>query len=222
MYRQLKLFDVKEGHSYQCSDYILLEDNKHTYNLLMNNDTWNCFLLYGKPGSGKTHLAHIWQELKRAVFITYDVISSSINAIYRSNAVIIEDIDSPIDESWVFHCYNYAKEIGRPLLMTSSTPPNHIDYKLKDLKSRIVSTMSASLADPTEELLRIALVKLFTNLQMHTDAKTINYILNNTERSFKKISDIVNLIYTELPGSASGVTIPFVRSILRRGGAQFV
>ncbi|AAV86390.1 chromosomal DNA replication initiator [Anaplasma marginale str. Dawn] len=219
MYRQLKLFDTQEVHSYQCSDYILLDHNRHTYNLLMNTYSWGCFVLYGKSGSGKTHLAHMWQKLRKASFICHgQVIGEAIGTIRESSAVIIEDIDNLRDESWVLHCYNFAREAGKPLLMTSSLPPHMLNYQLKDLESRIVSAMSASLADPDEELLRIMLVKLFTDRQMHIDVRTVNYILNNVERSFKKLSDVVNLIDTELPTNARGVTIPFVRSVIRRGG----
>ena len=208
---------MQEVHSYQCSDYVLLDHNRHTYNLLMNSDSWSCFVLYGKSGSGKTHLAHMWQKLRRANFIDHDqTLNEAIGIIRESSAVIIEDIDSLKDESWVLHCYNFSREAGKPLLMTSSLPPSRLNYQLKDLGSRIVSAMSASLADPDEELLRIMLVKLFTDRQMHIDIRTVNYILNNVERSFKKLSGVVNLIDTELSTNTRGVTIPFVKSVIRR------
>ncbi|MDB1135032.1 DnaA ATPase domain-containing protein [Candidatus Anaplasma sp. TIGMIC] len=220
MFKQLKLFDVQEVHSYQCSDYVVLDSNRNTYNLLMNCDFWGCFVLYGVTGSGKTHLAHMWQKLRKAHFLTYDTVESTMVAIKGSNAVVVENIEHIADEAWLLHCYNCAKENGKPLLMTASVSPRQLNFKLKDLESRILSTMSAELANPNEELLRIMLVKLFTDRQMHTDAKTINYILNNVERSFKKLSDIVNLIDDELAFTSGGVTIPFVKSIIRR--ADFV
>ncbi|MGN7661292.1 MAG: chromosomal DNA replication initiator [Anaplasma sp.] len=218
MHRQLKLFDMQEVHSYQCSDYVLLDYNRHTYNLLMNTDSWDCLVLYGKSGSGKTHLAHMWKKLRRASFVSPEQINETINTIRESSAVIVEDIDNLQDESWMLHCYNFSRENGKPLLMTSALPPQRLKYRLKDLKSRIVSTTSASLADPDEELLRIMLIKLFTDRHIHIDIRTVNYILNNVERSFKKLSDTVNLIDTELPTRTKGVTIPFVRSIVRRDG----
>ena len=216
MYEQIKLFDVQEMHSYQCSDYVVLDSNRHTYNLLMNSDMWSCFVLYGTHGSGKTHLAHLWQKLKKAHFLETAAIDRTISTISSCPAVIIEDINDIQSEEWLLHCYNYAKENGKPLLLTSSVAPYKLNYKLKDLESRILATISAKLADPNEELLRIMLVKLFTDRQLHIDIKTINYILNNVERSFKKLSDVVNVIDNELINASGVVTVPFVRSIIRR------
>ncbi|MFV9838671.1 MAG: DnaA/Hda family protein [Aaplasma endosymbiont of Hyalomma asiaticum] len=216
MYEQIKLFDVQEMHSYQCSDYVVLDSNRHTYNLLMNSDMWSCFVLYGAHGSGKTHLAHLWQKLKKAHFLDIDAIDKTIATISSCPAVIIEDIDDVSSEEWLLHCYNYAKENGKPLLLTASVAPNKLNYRLRDLESRILAAISAKLADPNEELLRIMLVKLFTDRQLHIDIKAINYILNNVERSFKKLSDVVNVIDNELVNASGVVTVPFVRSIIRR------
>ncbi|QJC27765.1 chromosomal DNA replication initiator [Anaplasma platys] len=216
MEQQLKLFDIQEMHSYQCSDYVVLENNRHTYNLLMNNDIWQSFILYGPLGSGKTHLAHVWKKLRSADFLLPNNVDTSIETIKGSSAVIVEDIDKINNESWLLHCYNFALEKARPLLMTSSMPPKLLPLKLKDLQSRLLATLSAKLAEPNEELLRIMLVKLFTDRQLHTDIKTINFILNNVERSFVKLRDIVSLIDTELQGCSGSVTIPFVRSVIRK------
>ena len=216
MEQQLKLFDIQEMHSYQCSDYVVLDSNRHTYNLLMNNDIWRSFILYGSPGSGKTHLAHVWKKLRNADFLIPNSLDKAINTIRESNAVIIDDIDRVDNESWLLHCYNFAVEKARPLLMTSSVTPKLLPLKLKDLQSRLLATLSAKLAEPTEELLRIMLVKLFTDRQLHTDIKTINFILNNVERSFVKLRDVVSLIDIELQGCSSGVTIPFVRSVIKK------
>lgn len=216
MEQQLKLFDIQEMHSYQCSDYVVLESNRHTYNLLMNNDLWRNFILYGSKGAGKTHLAHVWKKLRNANFLLPCKLDSSIEEIRESNAIIVEDVDKIEDESWLLHCYNFAMERGKPLLMTSSIPPKQLPFRLRDLQSRLLAALSAKLAEPNEELLRIMLVKLFTDRQLHTDIKTINFILNNVERSFIKLRDVVSIIDTELQGCSGSVTIPFVRSVIRK------
>ncbi|GAT77022.1 chromosomal DNA replication initiator-like protein [Ehrlichia ruminantium] len=213
---QLTLFDLEESYSYNYHDYILLEKNHETYNMLMNQQ-WSSFILYGKSGSGKTHLAHIWQKLKNAIFIDHDLINTGKgieNVISSSNAFIIENIENISNESSTLHYYNYIKENKKVLLMTSSIAPRFLNYKIKDLKSRMLYTMNAKLANPDEELLKIMLIKLFVDRQIHIELKVINYILNNTERSFQSLSNIVKCIYRELPYYNNGVTIPFVKSII--------
>ncbi|QXK92143.1 chromosomal DNA replication initiator [Neoehrlichia mikurensis] len=215
MYKQLKLFDLPYSKSYQYHDYILLDQNKYTYNILMNYD-WNCFILYGKSGSGKTHLAHIWQKLKNASFINQEPIAKTMHIIHNSNAFIIEDIDKIKDEPWILHCYNYARENNKLLLMTSSISPKSLNCNLKDLKSRILSAISGGLANPNEELLKIMLIKLFTDHQLHINLKIINYILNNTERSFKNLRNIVSCIDKELSNKINGITISFIKWIIKK------
>ncbi|OUC04286.1 MULTISPECIES: P-loop NTPase family protein [Ehrlichia] len=215
---QLTLFNLEDSYSYHYHDYILLEQNKTTYNMLMNQE-WNSFILYGKSGSGKTHLAHIWQKLKNAMFIDQYLINTKNdigNIISNSNAFIIEDIDNIDNELSILHYYNYIKENKKLLLMTCSIAPKLLNYHIKDLKSRILHTMSAKLANPDEELLKIMLIKLFTDKQIHIELKVINYILNNTERSFQNLSNIVKCIVRDLPHYNNGVTIPFVKSIIEK------
>ena len=219
---QLTLFDLEDTYSYHYHDYILLEQNKETYNMLMNQN-WNSFILYGKSGSGKTHLAHIWQKLKNAAFIDQNLINTEEdigNIISNNNAFIIENIDNINNELSILHYYNYIKENKKLLLMTSSTAPRFLNYSIKDLKSRILHTMSAKLANPDEELLKIMLIKLFADKQIHIELKVINYILNNTERSFQNLSNIVKCIDRELPYYNSGVTIPFIRSIIGKNDSD--
>ncbi|MGN7619019.1 MAG: chromosomal DNA replication initiator [Ehrlichia sp.] len=222
---QLTLFDVEDSHSYHYHDYILLEQNRETYNMLMDQQ-WYSFILYGKSGSGKTHLTHIWQKLKNATFINQNLINANEkdigNVISSNNAFIIENIDNINNELSILHYYNYIKENKKLLLMTSSIPPRFLNYHIKDLKSRMLETMSAKLANPDEELLKIMLIKLFADKQIHIELKVINYILNNTERSFQNLSNIVKCIDRELPYCNSGVTIPLVRSIIGKNDSVSV
>jgi len=104
------------------------------------------------------------------------------------------------------------KENNKRLLITSSISPKELNFQLRDLSSRILSTASAKILPASEELLKIMLIKKFADKQLKVDLKMINYILTRIERSFYGISKIVEEIDNKAIGA--NITIPFVNSML--------
>ncbi len=87
---QLNLFNNNQV-DYSQKNYIILDENKSIYNLVICDLSWQCLILFGPKSSGKTHLAHIWQSTNDAIFInTHNFISD----IRYSNAFILEDIQN--------------------------------------------------------------------------------------------------------------------------------
>lgn len=205
---QLNLFNNNQV-DYSQKNYIILDENRSIYNLVICDLSWQCLILFGPKSSGKTHLAHIWQSTNDAIFInTHNFISD----IRYSNAFILEDIQNIQDETTLLHCYNYMKENNKRLLITSSVSPKELNFQLRDLSSRILSTASAKILPASEELLKIMLIKKFADRQLKVDLKIINYILTRIERSFYGISKIVEEIDNKAIGA--NITIPFVSSML--------
>ncbi|GHM58661.1 MAG: hypothetical protein sL5_07560 [Candidatus Mesenet longicola] len=212
---QLSLFEHQE--SYAHEDYIILTGNKCAHDFIVDNKTWNCLILYGPSGSGKTHLAHIWQKFNGAIFIN---LNNFVDAVNSSNAFILEDIEKIQNEVLFLHCYNYAKENSKKLLLTSSLAPSALTFKLNDLKSRILSTISVGITLENEELLRLLLIKQLTDRQLQVSSRVINYILTQSERSLSRVRHIVDIIDEKLMYRSTGVTIPFVRSVLNLGDSK--
>ncbi|MGL9733183.1 MAG: chorismate synthase [Wolbachia sp.] len=207
---QLNLFNNNQA-DYSRQNFIILDENKHVYHSVIDDLSWKSFILFGPQSSGKTHLAHIWQSMNDAIFIN---VNNFISEIKHSNAFILEDIQNVQDEAMLLHCYNYMKENNKRLLITSSTSPNKLNFKLKDLTSRILSTISVKIPSANEELLRIMLMKRFSDKQLKIDLKVIDYILARVERSFYSISEIIEKIDDESMGS--NVTLPFISALLKR------
>ncbi|MDR1139802.1 MAG: chorismate synthase [Rickettsiales bacterium] len=207
---QLNLFNNNQA-DYSRQNFIILDENKHVYHSVIDDLSWKCLILFGPKSSGKTHLAHIWQSMNDAIFIN---VNNFISEIRYSNAFILEDVQNVQDEAMLLHCYNYMKENNKRLLITSSTSPNKLNFKLKDLSSRILSTISIKIPSASEELLRIMLMKRFSDKQLKIDLKVIDYILARVERSFYSISEIIEKIDDESMGS--NVTLPFISALLKR------
>ncbi|WP_395463352.1 DnaA ATPase domain-containing protein [Wolbachia endosymbiont of Cantharis cryptica] len=207
---QLNLFNNNQA-DYCWQNYIILDENKNVYNSVIDDLSWKCLILFGPKGSGKTHLAHIWQSINNAIFIN---VNNFISEIRYSNAFILEDIQNVQDEEMLLHCYNYMRENDKRLLITSSTSPKRLNFKLKDLSSRILSTVSVKIPPASEELLRIMLIKRFSDKQLKIDLKVINYILARIERSFCSVNKIIEKIDDESMGS--NITIPFISTLLKK------
>ncbi|WP_374698406.1 DnaA ATPase domain-containing protein [Wolbachia endosymbiont (group B) of Limnophora tigrina] len=207
---QLNLFNNNQA-DYSRQNYIILDENKHIYNSVIEDLSWKCLILFGPKSSGKTHLAHIWQSINDAIFIN---VNNFVSEIRYSDAFILEDVQNIKDEGMLLHCYNYMKENDKKLLITSSISPKKLNFKLRDLSSRILSTISVKILPASEELLRIMLIKRFSDKQLKIDLKVINYILARIERSFYSIDKIIEKIDNESIGS--NVTVPFISTLFKK------
>lgn len=207
---QLNLFNNNQA-DYSRQNYIILDENKHIYNSVIEDLSWKSLILFGPKSSGKTHLAHIWQSINDAIFIN---VNNFVSEIRYSDAFILEDVQNIKDEEMLLHCYNYMKENDKKLLITSSISPKKLNFKLRDLSSRILSTISVKILPASEELLRIMLIKRFSDKQLKIDLKVINYILARIERSFYSIDKIIEKIDNEPIGS--NVTVPFISTLFKK------
>ncbi|MDX5462259.1 DnaA ATPase domain-containing protein [Wolbachia endosymbiont of Oedothorax gibbosus] len=207
---QLNLFNNNQA-DYSRQNYIVLDENKHVYNSVVNDLSWKCLILFGPKSSGKTHLAHIWQSINDAIFIN---VNNFVSEIRYSDAFVLEDVQNIKDEAMLLHCYNYMKENDKRLLITSSISPKKLNFTLRDLSSRILSTISVKILPASEELLRIMLIKRFSDKQLKIDLKVINYILARIERSFYSIDKIIEKIDNKSIGS--NVTVPFISTLLKK------
>jgi len=209
--------------SFAASDFIVAGANEKAYSFLIDQEIipdgtlQSLIFLYGDKASGKTHLAHLWQEKYRAVFFN-DLLNKPLDDIFDyledKNYAIIEDLDDILTEAKIFHIINFFLNNKKALLITASSAPNKLDLSLNDLKSRLNSFTSVKLEKPDEELLSMVMMKHFSDRQLRVAPDVIKYILTRIERSFVKVKNIVDLIDCKSLEEKRNVTIPFVRKLV--------
>src|SRR3546814_7116640 len=86
-------------------------------------------LLTGPPKSGRSHLGRIFQ--------------------HWSSGDVIDDADLA-DEQMIFHAWNRAQELRRPLLIIASAAPPLWQIALPDLASRLKATPSVAIGAPDD------------------------------------------------------------------------
>ena len=85
------------------------------------------------------------------------------------------------------------------LLITTSKPPNEINFSLSDLESRINSCISAKIELPDDDFLFSILIKELSDKKIFLNDKHCLYIIKRIKRNYKSISlfaetlDIISL-----------------------------
>lgn len=153
-------------------------------------------VLAGPTGSGKSHIAHIWQQKSDAKLVALHNNTDDLVDLVKTTPVLIENIDqllasSQADETQLFHLLNAAKEAGSFVLMTARSWPASWPVGLPDLASRIKAATIVEISEPDENLLTQVIFKLFADRQVEIDEKTVNYLVMRMERSLAVASNIV-------------------------------
>ena len=205
-------FPKKEDFS--SEDFFISESNEKAFSYITQHSKYNngiyptILLLYGDSGSGKTHLAHIWQKSTGSKFI--ELQNDEINA---NGSLIVENIEDK-DQKLLLHLINLMNENKQYLLLTSRLSPSRLNFSLPDLNSRLLSIPSISIETPDQELLKAVLLKNLVDRQLKIHPATIDYVLTRIERSFNKLFEFINELEHISKTEKRAITIPMVKKII--------
>ena len=182
-------------------------------------------VIFGPGGSGKTHLAQVFQAKSNARRVTPAELRESQPPAYLGDApaAILEDADAMMggggagggnSEEAVLHLYNHLAESGRHLMLTAKQPPARWGIGLKDLASRLNTASQAGIGAPNDALIAAVLVKQFADRQLKIDADVISFMLTRMERSFEAARAMVAAIDALALSQRRNITMPLVRQVL--------
>jgi chromosomal replication initiation ATPase DnaA len=180
------VFELPHRAAMGLEDFLVSESNAAAVALVDRWPDWpvGAAILVGPTGSGKTHLANVWQLRTAATSYPAPVLSrEGVPAVASAGAVIIEDIQTLVDEAALFHLLNLVREQRLQVLLTTDTAPGDLCVGLPDLRSRLKALPMASIEAPDDALLRAVLVKLFADRQLSVEPHVIDYVLVRMERS---------------------------------------
>lgn len=204
--------------SYATEDYIVSACNRAAYDAMIRWPNWQDKLMgvVGPVASGKTHLAHIWAKAAGASFIPPEQLGTQDSSFWYggSECAVLDGIAATASHEALFHLINYARAHQKFLLLTHTDPLSLFPSTLADLRSRLSAIPSVLLDLPDDAVLAAVLAKAFSDRQVKVNMEVIQYIINNSERSFDAIQRIASLIDTEAMSRKRAITLPFVREIL--------
>lgn len=190
------VLDLQRCPAFRRDDFIVSASNRHAVRLVDSWPEWTCpsLLLVGPEGSGKSHLASVWQKKTDGALIDASALMmDSLPDFLEKKYLVIEDVDHPdVDETALFHILNLAREQGVTLLLTARMADISAWVTLDDLRSRLRAVPTAKLGAPDDMLLKAVLFKLLHDRQLLIGSALLDYLIPRMERSFTAAGRIVD------------------------------
>ena len=176
----------------------------------------SALVIHGPTGSGKTHLAHLWQARCGGIIVpaaTLDGLEPVLKLAEESRGIAVDDADRA-PEVPLLHLYNWCTERSISLLLLSRAAPGAWPIALPDLSSRLRSLPSVGIAAPDDRLLAAVLVKHFADRGLRVAPGVIAYAVARMERSFAAAAELVLALDRLAMSSGSAVTLRLTRRVL--------
>jgi chromosomal replication initiation ATPase DnaA len=150
-------------------------------------------VLAGPAGSGKSHLAAIWQASSAALRLQAASIGENLAGVDGAGAVVIDDADcGQLDQNGLFHLINTIRGGGGSLLLTARRFPLAWGVTLPDLASRLKAAATIEIHEPDDLLLAGVITKLFADRQIEVDQTVVQYLVRRIERSLSTAISVVD------------------------------
>ncbi len=205
------IFKFKFNNVDNKSDNFYINDtNLNAYKGVINSNNENIYLK-GPKKSGKSYLANIWKKKNNAI-----VFKNNFNFIIHNKInVIIENLNKEFNEEQLFHIINHCKLNNLNIFVTSIYDVREINFKLKDLISRLKIFNFLIIDNPDDDMLINLLTKLFIEKQFVINSHEIfQFILKNANRSYSEMFKIVKKLDDLSIEKKRQLTIPLIKEIL--------
>lgn len=201
------------------ADFLVAPCNAAAVATLESPEVWpnRVAILVGPAGSGKSHLAAVWQHMVGADLIQSQDLTTAIVAernAHNAGSVVLENCDGQIHEDAVFHLINDARDREFSILLTAKQAPAYWSAVLPDLKSRLAAAARADIQAPDDIVLSAVLVKQLADRGLSISPRVLSYVMPRIERSFEAVRALVMTIDTQTLAQKRPLTIPLVKQIM--------
>ena len=204
--------------AYKKEDFYVSPSNQEAYDFINSWPKWikRTVNIFGPSGSGKSHLASILKSKISSLQIEANNLNDETFFKFKTKEVlIIENLNDSVSENLLFSLWNVALQDNKYLLITSTKPISSFKFKLRDLISRVTSSLIIGINLPSDDLISVILAKNFSDKQIKVEKKHIDYIIKRIDRSYEKISQFILTLdkYSLKKGSPFGLKL--IKEVLK-------
>ncbi len=201
-------------------DFYVSKNNFSAYKLIESWPDWpgKWVNIFGLSGSGKTHLIRILEKKikKVKVYDAKNIDNESVAEVEEVDCFIIDNYKNNIEKNILYSLLNQSKQLEKYILINSIEPLNLMKNNLPDLKSRIDSFIFIGIDLPTDDILKVIISKFFSDKQVVIDAKLIDYMIKNVERSYSRILELLKDIDELSLSSGKSININLIKKVLNK------
>ncbi len=176
------------------NDFFVTKSNQHVFKLINDWPKWEkrFINIYGEKFSGKTHLINIFLKKNNGIKIDSQSFNESyLRKVKINENIVLENLEVDINEKLFFTLLNIIEQDNKYLIITSLDPVTKINFKLKDLNSRMKNFILQNIEKPDDELIFAILLKNFSDRQISIEKKLIEFTIKRIDRSYGKIFDFI-------------------------------
>ena len=204
--------------AYKKEDFYVSPSNHEAYDLINSWPEWikRIINIFGPSGSGKSHLVSILKGKTSCLLINSNKLDEKIFLKFKTKeALIIENLDEKISEKLLFALWNVATQDNKYLMITSKKPIASYKFKLKDLTSRVKSSLIIGINLPSDDLISVIIAKSFSDKQIKVEKKHIDYIIKRIDRSYEKISQFILTLDKYSLKKGSPFSLKLIKEVLK-------
>ena len=204
--------------AYKKEDFYVSPSNREAYDFINSWPKWikRIVNVYGPSGSGKSHLVYLLKNKTTYLKIECNKLNDKTFFDFKTKeALIIENLDEKVSEQILFSLWNIALQDNKYLITTSRSPINSYKFKLKDLRSRVTSSLSIGIKLPSDDLISVILAKNFSDKQIKVEKKHIDYIIKRIDRSYEKISQFILTLDKYSLKKGSPFSLKLIKEVLK-------
>ncbi|PKU23965.1 DnaA ATPase domain-containing protein [Telmatospirillum siberiense] len=216
-------FDFGHQPGFSAVDFLIAGNNGDAHDWIARWPSWPSFALglWGPPGCGKSHLAHIHCEASAGILLPAQALTKDdVPTLADYPSVVVEDADRGVDEAALFHLFNLLRENRGFLLLTGRDAPARWKIALPDLRSRLSAIPVAAIRSPEDDLLEALLVKLFSDRQLRVGPDVLAFILPRMERSFAAARALVAAIDEAALAQRREISVALARVVMAATSAD--
>lgn len=180
---------------------------------------WLC----GNRGLGKSHLLQaLCASTDSAAYLTGPVVADwppgSLDGFERYAVLCVDEVDRVLGErereEALFHLYHRAQDTGCRLVLAAREVPQHLDFELPDLASRLRAAAVLTLAALSDDELVDALGQRAARRDLELPDATARYLIRHYRRDMHSLCTLLDELDLASLAARRRLTVPFVKSLL--------